>query len=387
MPLGQETMQSEMPSATEETRILLVEDDAGDAELVNALLTRTGKLAVRITRATRLSEALERLGKEPFGLVLLDLGLPDSSGLDAFNRIHTAFPVLPVIVLTGHDDEKTAFEAVQRGAQDYLDKGGLNSVLLLKAVRYAMERQKLLADLRSRIVEIDQLQRERLGMLSMFAHDIKNSLVPAVGFLERILSGKTDKMQDRLERTHGELLAIEQLATNFMDFARIETSEYRPRPGSIDLDAVLRKQIENALIKAEKRNITLRYEPDDSAMVVEADGTMIERVIMNLLDNAVKYTEQGGSVVVRPRVQEREVQVEVRDSGRGIAERHLPFVFDAFYRISRDQKGSGLGLAITKMIVEAHDGRVWVTSALGKGSVFGFSLPRVSSGAGEEKSK
>ena len=373
-------MNTEKILANRETRILLVEDNPDDAEFVHVLLARSKTLNVRISRAARLSEALERLGNEPFDIVLLDLGLPDSFGLEAFNGVHKAFPDVPVIVLTGLDDEKTAFEAVQRGAQDYLDKGGLNSVLLLKAVRYGIERQKLLADLRSRIVEIDQLQRERVGMLSMFAHDIKNSLVPAVGFLERILSGKTDKMQDRLERTHGELLAIEQLVTNFMDFARIETSEYRPRPGTVDLDAVLRKQIENALIKAEKKNIALRYEPNGFSSVVEADGTMLDRVIMNLLDNALKYTEPGGSVVVRPRVQEQEVLVEIRDSGRGIADRHLPFVFDAFYRISRDQKGSGLGLAITKMIVEAHGGRVWVKSAPGKGSVFGFSLPRKGQG-------
>jgi signal transduction histidine kinase len=360
------------------TRILLVEDNVDDADLVSALLTRSSKLTVRITRATRLSEALERLGKELFDLVLLDLGLPDSFGLDTFTGVHTAFPDVPVIVLTGLDDEATAFDAVQRGAQDYLDKGGLNSDLLLKAVRYALERQKLLADLRNRIAEIGKLQRERVDILSMFAHDIKNALVPAVGFLERILSGKTDKMQDRLERTHEELLAIERLVTNFMDFARIDTMKYRPRPGSFDMDAVIRRQLENALVKAEKKNITLHYEPDDSVAVVEADDTMIERVIMNLLDNAVKYTDPGGTVVVRPLGRETEIQVEIRDSGRGIADNHLPFVFDAFYRISRDQKGSGLGLAITKMIVEAHGGRIWVESSPGKGSTFGFSLPRMS---------
>jgi signal transduction histidine kinase len=372
-------MTTEKPTHNDGMHILLVEDDAGDAELVSALLTRSTKLTVRISREDRLSEALKRLGRDLFDLVLLDLGLPDSFGLDTFNGVHTAFPDVPIIVLTGLDDEMKAFEAVRQGAQDYLEKGGLNSVLLLKAVRYAIERQKLLVDLRNRMAEIGKLQRERVDMLSMFAHDIKNALVPAVGFLERVLSGKTNKVQDRLERTHDELLAIQRLVTNFMDFARIE-AEYRPRPGSVDLDAVIRRQLDNALVKAEKKNITLHYEPDASIAVVEADGTMIERVIMNLLDNAVKYTEPGGSVVVRPLGQVNEVLVEVRDSGRGIADSHLPFVFDAFYRISRDQKGSGLGLAIAKMIIESHGGRIWVVSAPGKGSIFGFSLPRVFSG-------
>jgi signal transduction histidine kinase len=360
----------------EEIKILLIEDNPDDVELISILLARSKKIAVRIGRAARLSEAMDLLAKERFDIVLSDLGLPDSRGMDTFTRINAASMDTPVIVLTGLDDEEIASEAVRQGAQDYIVKDAVNAELLAKAVRYAIERLKLVVELKNRMSEIGKLERERQNMLSMLAHDIKNALVPAVGFLERILSGKTDKMQDRLERVHGELMAISTLVTNFEDFARYEATGYTPHSGPCDLDGIIRTQIESALVTAEKKGIAIRYEPGAGLPPLRADTLMIKRVVMNLLDNAVKYTDPGGSVVVLALEKEKEVLVEVRDTGRGIPPDKLPYVFDAFYRATRDQKGSGLGLAIIKTIIEAHGGRSWATSTLGKGSTFGFSLPQ-----------
>jgi len=361
----------------DEIHVLLIEDDAADDELIAALLLRSKTMSFRMERSTRLGQALDRLAKDRIDLVLLDLGLPDSWGLDTFVRAHSLFPDVPIIVLTGLDDEETALAAVQKGAQDYLDKGALNSVLLQKTVRYAIERQKLVTELKGKIEDIGKLERERKNMLSMFAHDIRNALVPSIGFLERILSGKTNDMQDKLKRTRDELLDVEHLVNNFMDFARIDRKEYSLQPVPCDLDGILRGQIDNALIKAEKKSITIRYETGSGSCSLEADCSMVKRVIMNLLDNAVKYTDSGGSVIVRALSLDNELRVEVEDTGIGIPGDKLPFVFDAFYRATRDQKGSGLGLAICKIIVEAHAGTMWADSRLGKGSIFGFSLPKV----------
>ncbi len=356
-------------------KVFLVEDNRDDADLISRSLSMARDIRFDVERVERLSAGLERLATDKFDIILLDLGLPDSWGLDTFSKINDAFPDLPVIVLTGQDDESLAFEAVRRGAQDYLVKGATNRVLLSKSIRYAIERNRFRMELKKRIAEIKKLERERESMLSMFAHDIKSALVPAVGFIERIMSGKTEKMQDRLERTLDELIAIEHLVTNFSEFARIEAKKYVPRIAACNLDEVLRRQIDSALIKAEKKKISLQYLAGGGApSVVFMDGAMIKRVLMNLLDNAVKYTEPGGKIVVRVSEQDNEFRVEVEDSGRGIAPDKLSLVFDAFYRAERDQKGSGLGLAISKAIVEAHGGRIWVESTPGRGSVFGFSL-------------
>jgi signal transduction histidine kinase len=360
----------------ERIKVFLFEDNPMDVDLMKLFLGRKAGFHFDVEVAERLSTGMERLAQKRYDVILADLGLPDSWGLDTFTKVHEAFPDIPVIVLTGLDDEYLALRAMNQGAQDYLVKGELTSGLLLKAIRYAIERQKILTELKNRITEIKELERERENMLSMFAHDIKNALVPAAGFIRRILSGKTENMRERLERTLDGLLTIEHMVTSFLQYARMKAKGYRPHAAPCDLDALIRRQIELAVVEAEKKNITIRYEPCEGMPTVEADSVMIKRVVSNLLSNAVKYTGADALIVVKTLKTDHELRVEVRDSGQGIPADKIPFLFDAFYRVSHDQKGSGLGLTISKNIVEAHNGQMWVVSTPGKGSTFGFSLPR-----------
>ncbi len=366
-------------AGAEKIKVLLIEDNAMDAELICDMLSRLHNIRFEIERADRLSSVMTHAVGTRYDIVLTDLGLPDSSGIDTFVGVRSMIRDTPVIVLSGLNDEDIALRAVHQGAQDYLAKGAINGELLLKSIRYSIERQKIRTELNERIAEIKRLERERANMLSMFAHDIKNALVPTVAFLERVLSGKTEKMQDRLERAIDNLMAVENLLTNFMDFVHLKAKEYRPRPSACDLDAIIRKQIDNAQINAEKKNIIIHYKPTGGSPFLEADSVMIGRVIMNLLDNAVKYTDPGGSVVIHAFERDNELMVDVRDSGRGISQDRLPFVFDAFYRAAPDQNGAGLGLAISKNIIEAHGGKMWVDSTPGRGSLFVFSLPKTAS--------
>ena len=103
---------------------------------------------------------------------------------------------------------------------------------------------------------------------------------------------------------------------------------------------------------------------------------MLDRVITNLLSNAVKYSEPEGRITVHLAKGNKDILVQVTDTGIGIPEQHIPFLFDAFFQVRRDAKGSGLGLAIAKTIIEAHGGRIWVESTVGTGTTFSFTLPR-----------
>jgi len=111
-------------------------------------------------------------------------------------------------------------------------------------------------------------------------------------------------------------------------------------------------------------------------VLIEADAMMLDRVISNLLMNALKYTEAGGCITITLNDGEKDILVQVADTGAGIPEMHLPHIFDAFYRVNHDTSGSGLGLSIAKVIIEAHQGRIWAVSTLGKGSTFSFTLPK-----------
>ncbi|HSD57301.1 MAG TPA: response regulator, partial [Methanotrichaceae archaeon] len=141
-------------------RILLIEDNPGDARLIKEYLgemTDKGS-TFELDSVDRLSEGLKRLdGKDA---VLLDLALPDSVGFDTFKKIHSKVPALPIIVLTGNDDDALAFRAVQEGAQDYLVKGQVSSQLLARSIRYAIERKRIDEALKSEILKHEQLAEE-----------------------------------------------------------------------------------------------------------------------------------------------------------------------------------------------------------------------------------
>ncbi|MBF0496986.1 MAG: response regulator [Deltaproteobacteria bacterium] len=146
--------------------ILLIEDDPEDAEYLDELLAGDETLVFKTERAMRLESGLTRVLQGNLDVVLLDLGLPDSVGLDTFIRFHAAAPDVPVVVLTGLNDEQMAILAVSKGAQDYLPKQGLDSRLLVRAIRYALERQKLLQELKEALTSVKTLR----GLLPICAH-------------------------------------------------------------------------------------------------------------------------------------------------------------------------------------------------------------------------
>jgi two-component system cell cycle sensor histidine kinase PleC len=232
------------------------------------------------------------------------------------------------------------------------------------------------------ITGLRKLERERRNILSMFAHDMRNPLVASEGFLSRIISGKagalTEEQENYGEIIRDELNRVSQLISDFLNFSKFEAREYTPSLAPFNVHTEIKKNIETEEIAAGKKQITISLElPDTAIPMVNADAAMIHRVIRNLLDNAIKYTDSGGAVTVTVTDRGNEILVSVKDTGTGIPGDLLPYIFDAFYRVRRDSKGSGLGLSIAKTIIESHGGRIWVESAPAKGSVFSFTLPKL----------
>jgi len=194
--------------------------------------------------------------------------------------------------------------------------------------------------------------------------------------LSRILSGKSGIADNDIASVRDELITAEHLLADFIEFSRLRTKEYKPLLGPFDIEAAVRKQFEVDKLKAGEKNIKMAFEFSEGPFpLLTADKAMIERVIANLLDNAVKYNPAGGSVNIRVRNIGLSVLVQVQDTGIGIAEDYMLHIFDAFYRVPGTEKGSGLGLSIAKTIVKAHGGEIWVESTFGKGSTFSFTLP------------
>lgn len=231
------------------------------------------------------------------------------------------------------------------------------------------------------ITERRRLEREWKNLLSMFAHDMKNPVTACSGFLSRLLSGKAGPLEEKQLAYLGiigeEISVLQKLIADFLEFSRLESMEYRPVLSPVNIKTAVYKNLEIARMAAEKKGLKILLEmPEDIPEVIQADALLLDRVVTNLLDNAVKYSNPGGSVSVRLSDTGTHILVQVTDTGIGISEEHLPHVFDAFYRVSRDSRGSGLGLSIVKKIVEAHSGKIWAESVQGKGSTFSFTLPK-----------
>lgn len=229
------------------------------------------------------------------------------------------------------------------------------------------------------ITRSKQLERERTNFLCMFAHDMKNPLVTSEGFVSRLLSGKagglTEKQQNCLRIILGEVGKLSLLLSNFLEFSRFEAKEFKPVLAPFNIQAEIRKNIEAERPEAEEKQLSISMAPPETVIpAINGDAVMINRVIRNLLDNAMKYTGPGGNITVKISDRANEILVCVMDTGTGISRDHMPYIFDAFYR--GNAKGSGLGLAVARTIIERHGGRIWAESEPGKGSIFSFTLPK-----------
>ena len=147
------------------TRVLLVEDNGDDALLTQELIREVSPESFSVVHVSRLSDALSRLSEEAFDIALLDLSLIDASGLDTVKQILSAFPALPVVILSGLMDEVLAIETVRHGAQDYMVKGQVNGHLLTRSIRYAIERKLMGQEMKEAKDRAEQVARERAGIL------------------------------------------------------------------------------------------------------------------------------------------------------------------------------------------------------------------------------
>ena len=226
--------------------------------------------------------------------------------------------------------------------------------------------EKQLADFNAMVVH--DLRSPLSNIVSM-AESVKEGLFGAVNDVQRNWLGKIETNCHNL---------IDQVS-DFLDFSRIDAGKLEIKAKRIGIAAPIREIMAEYSLEAEKRNIELTARIDERLPSLWADSRRLGQVLTNFLSNALKFTDDGGTIEVSARRREASVVVTVRDSGVGIAAEELSRLFQMYGQGSSSDKnahrGTGIGLVICKKIVEAHGGRIWVESELGKGSSFGFSLP------------
>jgi len=184
-----------------------------------------------------------------------------------------------------------------------------------------------------------------------------------------------------LSRMELEVDSLSLMVQELLELSRIESGKVPFQLEEVDPCDLLKDSIERLRLQAEQSGLTLSYTCPDGLPQISADPSRMKQVLVNLLHNAIKFTSQGGSINLSCEQQESKIIFSVTDSGVGIAANDIPRIFERFYKADRSRAGggTGLGLAISKHIVDAHGGQIWVESVEGKGSIFSFNIPIVSS--------
>ena len=417
--------------------ILLVEDNDEQVVFLRKLLAESEAGEFELHVAGNLEMGLARLKDGGIHLILLDLSLPDSDGLETFLRVIEAEPDLPLVVLSGMDDVALAIEIVQLGAQDYLVKGHVDNHLLVRSLQYAVERKRIQIQIKrandqleyrvrertdallqmnaklqqeiavrraaedaltesnrqlAAAMEVMQatqreiIQRERMNALGRMAngiaHDFNNGLAPIVGFSELLLNkpdllNEPEKVRTYLQMIHAAAQNTSQVASRLKEFYRHrdETETFAP--------VAINKVAQEAISLTQPRwkdqalgagiQINIRTELGD-VPAVAANESELREMLVNLIFNAVEAIPKRGTITIRTEARGSRLRLTVSDDGVGMSEEVKARCMEPFFTVKHEQN-SGFGLGMVYGVVLRHEGDIDIKSELGHGSDIVISLP------------
>lgn len=400
-------------------RILVVDDEENVLVTIQAILEMDG---YTVDTAQTGEDALALIRANDYDVVLTDLRLGDSSGQDVLAEIRRSRPQTVAVMLTGYASLESAISALREGAYDYLIKPS-DPEELRATVRRGIERRSLgraleqrvgelelanqkiaelnsdlerrveeaTSELRAAVERLEELDELKSQFLSIASHELRTPITAVSGFAQLALRGVREKLggSDPVEQggdlqrlmrqltiIHDQSTKLGRLVRELLDVSRIQSGRLEFDMTRVDLGEAVRTVVEQAQMTSPQHEYTVRV---DDAIELMADRDHLEQVIANLVDNAVKYSPDGGPVRVRVWREGDAARFAVEDEGIGIPPDQVARVFDLFFRTqeaeTRRTPGLGLGLYITRGIVERHGGRIWAENAAPRGTRVHVSLP------------
>ncbi|MGQ9638356.1 MAG: sensor histidine kinase [Thermodesulfobacteriota bacterium] len=232
------------------------------------------------------------------------------------------------------------------------------------------------------ITRLKELEKIRKDFVANVSHELRTPLTTIKGYAETLLDGalKEEVAFQFVEVIKKHSDRLEKIVKDLLILSKIESQEFQWEKEPILISDLIYMALELMGDSFKKRNINIKINPISADLRVKGDFKYLEQALFNILDNAVKYGREGGTIIISAKKKDqREVEISVADDGIGIPREDLPRIFERFYRVekgrSRELGGTGLGLSIVKHIIHAHGGRVWAESTIGKGSTFFFTLP------------
>jgi signal transduction histidine kinase len=381
----------------ERVNILLVDDDPLDRRLVELILARSyppGQYSVET--AGTFSDAAKCLHNGSYDVVLLDLNLPDSSGIETVQRAQEAnFDASIVVVLTGMDDEEMGLEAIRKGAEDYLVKGKSLEHVLVRTIRYSLERKRVRQRLTETLVakaEAEAANQAKSEFLANMSHELRTPLHGILSFaafgIKKYASAKPEKLLDYFSRIKQSGNVLLELLNDLLNLAKLESNRATFAFEPTDLGKLVKSAANEFDLLLSERSLNIQQKESKFDERVTLDADKIKQVLRNLLDNAIKFSPEGGTIDVGTERIGGSIRVSVRDQGPGIPQDELEAVFDKFVQSSKTKTGAGgtgLGLAICQEIIAAHRGRIWAENRPEGGATFSFEIPLSADTCGQDQ--
>jgi signal transduction histidine kinase len=315
-------------------------------------------------------------------IVFVDLKMPGISGFEVLEKITEFDPTIVAVVITGYATVDSAVEAIKKGAYDFLPKPFTPDEFRVITQR-GLERRRL-------VLETTALRHEREMLREHFAAIVSHELKAPLGAIQQNLFVHEHELADtlseeqanRIKRMKGSIDNLLKLIHTWLRVITTDIKALQEQFEPITLSGVISQAVESVESHATRKDIDIDISIDEELKMINGDEVTLREAIVNLVNNAIKYSQMGTKIHVNAKQEDDEIVISVKDRGVGIAEDDLPHIFGDFYvgkSAPEAERGSGLGLGITRRIIEAHGGSMSVESALEKGSTFKFRLPVIGS--------
>ena len=359
----------------QEKRCILVVDD----EIVIRELCAKVLGGYRILQAENGEAALAILEREPVDIVLTDVMMPRMNGLDLLRQIKEQQPNQLVVVMTGYADKEIILRALKADADDFINKP-INLLQLKTTIDKVLEKKAL----KEELVHLKRMDRLKSDFLGLISHKLKTPITAISLFIQNLARGVGNPNEPSFRQTLELILEesnyLGHLIQDLLNYSEIILQEGPPRRAAVDLKDLLFKLLVERDGAAESKGVSLTCNVSGTFPPMQLDRDRFTFALQALLDNAIKFTPQGGVVTLDAALDAESVRLMVSDTGIGIPREELPKVFEKFYQVDPDHtgqvRGFGLGLFYARLFVQDHGGSVRLESELHKGTTATIILPR-----------
>lgn len=383
-------------------KIIIVEDSPTDTKLLVDILNSIGhEFNVRIAGSYR--QAKEYFQDYVPDLILLDVYLPDHDGFYFLEEIHKqGYEEIPVILISAFSNTNEKLKSLELGAIDFINKPVVTEELKAR-IKFQIKLKKIMddhiwasektnegikllyKDLENKNIQLKQLDLLKDEFINNVSHELRTPLTiiqESVSIMADGLLGELNEKQIKhLKITLENIVRLDNIINDLLDISTIENRKLKLNQENVDIVDLVKKVVSNFVVLVVKKGLQIKCVVPEGKVNVFVDKERIYQVLVNLINNAYKFTEKG-LIEVSVVENDNTVECSVKDTGVGISASDLPRLFSKFDQIARQAgagaKGTGLGLSITKGIIELHDGQIKVESTVAQGTLFRIILPRPS---------